>query len=505
MTPATRALSKRDLMAGLARVGLKQGDHVLVHAALSSFGWVRGGADALIDGLLETVSAEGTILFPTFGSGDEVFDPEKSETGLGAVPRAFWKRKGAARSRHPLASVAAIGNRAAWFVAGHENARTAHGEGTPYHKLYQVGGKVLLLGVDQDRSTFLHTAEELGRLPYLKPKTATYVDAAGKRRRKTWQFFPGPHRNFIGMQAWLEERGLTRKTTIGSCVAQIMPCRALLDALLRRLKDEPGLFISDNPNLPDGIWQRADILRARWRQCSFRIAVDSRWAGQYAEEMIDGLADVGLDLVMLSFLNDTPWHQVPEARRKWVLRGLRMAKLGVAGLRLPVLVPCEAAALLKEAGTDTLVVPSTCRLEGIEELTGQGVQVLVENLGIGGRPLSHVMENMHGRRGTRDVKLAFNPLAFAEVGEHPFLESYQTALRRHIRLLVVHDGLATGRRTLLEEGLAEVKELVSILRSKGFDGLCVLEGAAGWDLPAVADAFLAMLEETGVCPPGLST
>ena len=502
---ATRALSRRDVTAGLAKLGLGPGDHVLVHAALSSFGWVRGGADTVIDALLESVGPDGTILVPTFGGQDAVFDPKRSETTLGAIPRTFWKRGDAVRSRHPLASVAAIGKRAAWFVEGHEKARTAHGEGTPYYKLYQREGKVLLLGVDQDRSTFLHAAEELSRLPYLEPRTAAYVDAAGKSRRKTYQLFPGPHRNFIGMQGWLEAEGLTRKTNIGSCVAQLMPCRALLDALLQRLAGEPSLFITENSGLPDGIRQRADILRARWRQCSFRVAADSRWAGRYAEEIVDGLAECGLDLAVLSFLNETPWHQVPEPRRKWVLRGLRMAKIGVAGIKLPVLDPREAVSLLKEAGTDTLVVPSSARLESAAELTGQGVHVLVENLGIGSHRLTHVFEQMHRDRGNRDVGLAFNPLAFVEVGEHPFLESFQTNLRRHVRLLVVNDGLATGRRTAFEEGLAEVKELVSMLHSKRFDGLCVLQAAPGWDLPAASRRFMAMLQETGVCPPGLST
>ena len=47
------------------------------------------------------------------------------------------------------------------MLADHVDGPTPHGLGTPYHRLSEIDGKVLLLGVDQDRSTFLHTAEEL--------------------------------------------------------------------------------------------------------------------------------------------------------------------------------------------------------------------------------------------------------------------------------------------------------------------------------------------------------
>jgi Aminoglycoside N3''-acetyltransferase len=200
MAGSTGALGRKDIVAGLERLGLRRGDRVLVHSSLSSFGPVTGGADTVIDALLEAVGETGTVVVPTFGCSDEVFDPSSSETGLGVIPRVFWKRPGALRSRHPLASAAAIGPDAEELIRDHEKADTGHGEGTPYHRLYERAGKILLLGVDQDRSTFLHTAEELSRLPYLRPSTARYLDERGAVVRATWAWFPGPHRDFIGLQ-----------------------------------------------------------------------------------------------------------------------------------------------------------------------------------------------------------------------------------------------------------------------------------------------------------------
>jgi aminoglycoside 3-N-acetyltransferase len=49
MTPVT----KEDIKKGLIKLGLKKGDIIGVHSSLSQFGYVIGGADAVIDALLE--------------------------------------------------------------------------------------------------------------------------------------------------------------------------------------------------------------------------------------------------------------------------------------------------------------------------------------------------------------------------------------------------------------------------------------------------------------------
>ena len=163
-------INKQDIRRGLDQLGIGKGDHIFVHTALSSFGRINGGASTLLDILLDTVGPEGTVIVPTFETDDDVFDPTKSETGLGALPRELRQRSESVRSRHPMASVAAVGAKAQWLVKDHERARLAHGNNTPYTRLAGLGGKILLLGVDQDRNTCLHTAEELAQLPYLQTR-----------------------------------------------------------------------------------------------------------------------------------------------------------------------------------------------------------------------------------------------------------------------------------------------------------------------------------------------
>ena len=71
---------------------------------------------------------------------------------------------GALRSDHPEAGVAALGARAAWLTAQHP-ADFAFGPGTPYERLKQAGGKVLLLGAPLNTITMLHHAESIAPLP----------------------------------------------------------------------------------------------------------------------------------------------------------------------------------------------------------------------------------------------------------------------------------------------------------------------------------------------------
>ena len=211
MASTKNRLTKSDIIKGLKKLDLKKGDHIIVHSALSSLGEVVRGADTVIDAIIEVVGPEGTIIVPTFGSSDKVFNPKKSSTNLGIIAQTLWQRPNAVRSRHPLASVAAIGAKADWLIEGHENKSLAHGEETPYIKLAEINGKILLLGVDQDRNTCLHCAEEIAQLPYLRTVRGKYVDRNRKIVKKNWKYFPGPHRNFIALQQWFEKKDLSKR------------------------------------------------------------------------------------------------------------------------------------------------------------------------------------------------------------------------------------------------------------------------------------------------------
>lgn len=77
---------KADIKRKLKEIGIESGDNVIVHTSLKSMGYVCGGAQAVIEALIETVGENGTIMMPT--QSWKNLDPE---TGVhGEVDEKDW-------------------------------------------------------------------------------------------------------------------------------------------------------------------------------------------------------------------------------------------------------------------------------------------------------------------------------------------------------------------------------------------------------------------------------
>jgi len=73
--------------------------------------------------------------------------------------------------------VVAIGALAEWITADHPY-QFGYGEGSPFDKIVQANGQVLMLGAPLDTITLLHYAEHMARIP-------------GKRLRSYRRLMPG--------------------------------------------------------------------------------------------------------------------------------------------------------------------------------------------------------------------------------------------------------------------------------------------------------------------------
>ena len=75
-----------DIVRGVRQLGVKDGDLLQVHSSLSSFGYVEGGADAVVGALLEAVGSGGTVMVPTFNHGGaDIYDPATTPSHNGAI------------------------------------------------------------------------------------------------------------------------------------------------------------------------------------------------------------------------------------------------------------------------------------------------------------------------------------------------------------------------------------------------------------------------------------
>ena len=196
--------TRSDLLRDLNTLGLKDGDTVMVHSAMSALGHVLGGAESVIRALMDAVGESGTLVMPAFSSqlsdpADWVDPPVPSERlddaraeiplydpaitptrSMGAIPELFRRWPGVGRSPHPQVSVTAIGSRAEEILHPHDISAGV-GVGSPFERLYRMDASLLLLGVGFNRASILHYAET--RVPHGRVKPRRFpVDEGGARR-----------------------------------------------------------------------------------------------------------------------------------------------------------------------------------------------------------------------------------------------------------------------------------------------------------------------------------
>lgn len=174
------------LVADLHALGLEPGTTVVVHSSLSALGWVCGGEITVIRALMEVIRPFGNIVMPThtghlsdpaqwenpsvpqswwapIRKSMPPFDSEVTPSrGMGRIPELFRTMPDVVRSSHPHFSFAAWGENSVDIVADH-SLDFGIGEGTPLARVYELDGMVLLLGVDFDRNTSFHLAENRAR------------------------------------------------------------------------------------------------------------------------------------------------------------------------------------------------------------------------------------------------------------------------------------------------------------------------------------------------------
>lgn len=251
-----KTVTQDDILYSLKLMGIKEGDILLVHSALTSIGHVEGGADSVINALCDAVGPEGTIVMSTLTGWFSPFDAATSPSAVGIISEVFRRRPGVLRSLHPVHSVAAFGKHAAEIVAGHEDCPTGCGQGTPYLKLRDLGAKAMLLGIDMDRNTIMHTLEELIDAKYLRTLdicAPTYLPNADKF---SLQKFPPGHRDFLNITPVLRRADAMVEGMIGSACVKVIDIPKLFDIALPMLQKDPLFFICHNEHCNSCHWSR---------------------------------------------------------------------------------------------------------------------------------------------------------------------------------------------------------------------------------------------------------
>lgn len=205
-----KTIIKSDIVDALKKLGLEKGDTVMVHTSLGKIGYVCGGAQTVIEALIEVVGYQGTIMMPTQSwknldpetgvhwNIDEAdwdlirenwpaYDKNITPTNtMGAVAEMFRSWPGTIRSDHPARSVAAWGKNAEFLTINH-NLSNIFGDSSPIGRFYDLDGKVLLIGINYDKNTSIHLADE--RADYPSKHTCVEHSAIIEKGKRVWKAY----------------------------------------------------------------------------------------------------------------------------------------------------------------------------------------------------------------------------------------------------------------------------------------------------------------------------
>jgi aminoglycoside N3'-acetyltransferase len=255
------AFSATDLARALGALGIGIGDTILVHSSFDAFQGFRGKPTDIIAVLESATGETGAVLMPTlpfagtaieYARTNPVFDVRRTPSRTGLISELFRRSPGVLRSIHPTHPVAVWGRDATALTEGHYMARTPCGRGSPFVRLLEKQGKILLLGTDIGVLTFYHAIEELleNKLPVSPFTEEEFVlqsrDYSGNivtTRTRLFEPALSRRRNVYKLVPELQQSGGWRQRSVGRLDMVAMDAEAVVsvvNALANR-----GIFCYD--------------------------------------------------------------------------------------------------------------------------------------------------------------------------------------------------------------------------------------------------------------------
>ena len=227
---------------------------VIAHASLKSFGFIEGGAEAVLDAMLASFHS---VIMPTFtyktqitpdvgppnngityGSGHdrnkmaEPFHQDmRADSLMGILPETLRNHPSATRTAHPILSFAGINADLTLFT------QTLYEPLAPIGALAEQDGWAVLINVDHTVNTSIHYAEKL----------------AGRKQFVRWALvgdrvvecpnYPGDSGGFQAIEPFLAPD--TQRVNVGEAFIQAVPLQRLFDVVQELIKKDPLAMLCD--------------------------------------------------------------------------------------------------------------------------------------------------------------------------------------------------------------------------------------------------------------------
>ena len=254
-----KTVSKAELIEIFRSVGVTSGMIIELHIAMSKLGHVIGGAQTVIDALLEILGYNGTLimamqcaensepslfinpplnfaLYQKYRNTYPVFNPKDSETyHMGRVLGNLRRREKAVFSSHPNVAFVAVGKYAK-LLCNHQNLDFALDESSPLGRLYELKASALLVGVDYDNMTSLHLSEYKSEARPIVLNGAA-INENGHRVWKKFYELDMDADDFIKIGERLEKQNLVYKTSFNQANIKMVRIDYAVDEGIKYFKE----------------------------------------------------------------------------------------------------------------------------------------------------------------------------------------------------------------------------------------------------------------------------
>ncbi|MGN1416551.1 MAG: AAC(3) family N-acetyltransferase [Oscillospiraceae bacterium] len=241
-------MNRSDLITEFRNIGITEGTELEVHSSLSSFGYVEGGAEAVIEALMECVGETGSIFMPALRLSPPM-ELTEDDRKMGLTVKIKVLPENAPRT--DMGIIADTFRQRADVITGKGIIRTsgwgAHAEEAAKGGLDHVihnGGMALLLGVDIYKLTAMHYMEDI------LPKEISDIFAPSEDVSKIyppdeWFIETGepPVKPWYTIQDMAYRNGLIKDGYIGKCKFMFFKIIDVVGLYRKELQNDPfGLY-----------------------------------------------------------------------------------------------------------------------------------------------------------------------------------------------------------------------------------------------------------------------
>ena len=240
-------MTKQELVEELKKIGLKEGMEIEVHSSLGSLGYVEGGAETVIEALMDCVTDRGSIFMPSLCFGPEleltqedknmgitvkikILSEDEPRTAMGVIADTFRQRSDVVTGKGMIRT-------SGWGLHAKEAAKG----GLDY--VIRNGGKALLLGVDIYKLTAMHYMEDA------MPKEISDLYEPTEEVSKVyppekWLIECGnpPVMPWYTIQDMAYEKGLIKDGYIGTCKYMFFDIWEVVSLYRKELETNPFKF-----------------------------------------------------------------------------------------------------------------------------------------------------------------------------------------------------------------------------------------------------------------------